>query len=214
MSAFYRLWVASVAFCIVAASNATAWETYTNSSGTGNCSTCHGDYRSSYTSNSSKDPVSWGTDLMSGHEDKFGIGCDVCHLGKSRKVVYLASSDGAGGLAPLGCMGCHGCDQGSGNYGAGLRAKHGSTCTSSCHTDDPLPAEEIVLPPYYASPGRYEIPSSPCNLPDQLYPEAAFGSWGLDNDGDGLYDGEEDGDCAPVIATEPTTWGHIKALYN
>jgi len=58
------------------------------------------------------------------------------------------------------------------------------------------------------------IPTHPCNLPAQTYLEAAFGSWGLDNDGDGVYDAADDTDCASVVPNTDSTWGKIKALFE
>ena len=34
--------------------------------------------------------------------------CDVCHIGNDKLPVYLNSSSGGDGFAPVGCMGCHG----------------------------------------------------------------------------------------------------------
>jgi hypothetical protein len=161
---------------------------------------------------------------MDGHEAMLAgaSNCDVCHTGSFTSGVKIGSSDGAGGLAPLGCLGCHGRDEGTGVTGAGLRQEHtnkGISC-GVCHDDD-NPATfttvgEGVLPPYYANPGSFtSIPNHSCNLPAQTNRETRYGSWGLDNDGDGNYDVEEETeDCAAVAPLEDSSWGRIKALFE
>jgi hypothetical protein len=141
--------------------------------------------------------------------------CGVCHTGSVVSGVKIGSSDGAGGLAPLGCLGCHGRNESSGIKGSGLRQENtrkGMSC-SGCHSDtDPATfpvVGEGALPPYYANPGSFTgIPTHPCNLPAQSNPETRFGSWGLDNNGDGLYDVvEATDDCASVAPVDDSTLG-------
>jgi len=158
---------------------------------------------------------------MDGHQKSFdidgGSNCGVCHTGNVNDPVMIGSSDGGGGLAPLGCLGCHGRDEpGIGVDGAGLRKKHGGTCVTACHGGDPAtPINELQSPPYYIDPGtRTLIPSHPCNLPGQANAESVYGSWGLDNDGNGLYDVTEDASCLPLVAIHTTTWGQIKSLFE
>ena len=116
-------------------------------------------------------------------------------------------------------MGCHGRaeDNVAGNpesphgYGAGLRQHHhvaGVTVCLNCHEDaDPAnytTVGEDVLPPYYANPGtgHPNMPTSSCN--DDGSENFAGAPQGQDNDGDGIYDGD-DGDCAGTPAPEAVT---------
>jgi hypothetical protein len=98
-------------------------------------------------------------------------------------------------------------------FGAGLRQHHwrsGITDCVSCHTDsDPAaftPVGENVPPPYYADPGidHPAIPSNACSPAPGLPEDFAGSSFGLDSDGDLVYDGADD-DCAPAICAD----GHV-----
>ena len=192
------------------------------------CDNCHGDFRAgNYVSAS--DGQAWGTSLHNGHRDDFLNGdCETCHTSPSRAPVYIGSSDGGSGLAPLGCIGCHGRDEGSGVTGAGLRQHHWNNGTTlcgngGCHPNDSdpsvfTPVSEVVLPEYYLNPGNNHpnMPTHPCNLESLGYSEdilGAAGTGGLDNNGDDLYD-INDADCAPLVPVEPSTWSRIKALYE
>ncbi|MDH3217188.1 MAG: hypothetical protein OEN01_13040 [Candidatus Krumholzibacteria bacterium] len=190
------------------------------------CQNCHGDFRAAnYVSIA--DGQAWGTSLHNGHRsDMLNGDCAACHTTPGFSPVFLKSSDGGDGLAPLGCLGCHGRDESSGVTGAGLRQHHwnnGVTGCGGCHPGDSnpavfTPASEVVLPPYYLNPGANHpnMPTHPCNLESLGYPEdvlSAAGTGGLDNNGDNLYD-TTDVDCAPLVPVEQTTWGYIKALYQ
>lgn len=175
---------------------------------TGNCATCHGDFRASpYMSLS--DDQSWGDDLHDVHQDMLQGDCDTCHNVFGKFPVFLGDSIGGNGLDPISCSGCHGRAEdgtgtGSEGYSAGLRQHHweaGVTDCLECHDDaDPInytPVGEDVLPPYYsdADPNHPLIPSDPCN-PADAYPEdCAATTLGLDNDGDLLYDEADLVDC-------------------
>lgn len=167
-----------------------------------NCRFCHGDFRApTYTSMS--DGGTWTNGLHDTHKDVMLDGdCDTCHS-TGRFPVILGSSKGGDGLDPIACSGCHGRAEdgtgtGSEGYGAGLRQHHwldGVTTCGTCHADaDPSafePADEDVLPPYYAAvdPAHPLIPEDPCNVAADGYTEDyAATTQGLDNDGDGLYD--------------------------
>ena len=96
----------------------------------------------------------------------------------------MSSDNGAG----QGCRGCHGVDNGTGDgipnfnfddqWSTGLRAFHdtqtSATC-SSCHSSDRAPEPENTFPVNY--PTSLGV-SDPC-------------SDNLDNDGNGLFDGED-----------------------
>ena len=125
-------------------------------------------------------------------------------------------------------MGCHGRDEDNvvGNpsfpdgRGAGLRQQHTNAGVNDCipcHADaDPAnytPVGEDVLPPYYANPGtgHPNMPTTPCN--DDGSEDFAGLTTGQDNDGDGIYDGD-DASCnlsgvgSPVAATARLMQNH------
>jgi hypothetical protein len=201
--------------------SADAWNTYSTNGTTGNCATCHGDFRSSpYTSLA--DGQSWGDDLHDVHRNTMLDGdCDVCHSAGGRFPVILNSSVGGSGLSAISCVGCHGRNEdvtpNDGAFGGavsgrgdGLRAHHAAAGVNSCagcHTADTVPVVENVLPPYYATPGtgHPNMPTDPCNLDGNE--DFAGSAEGLDNDGDNIYDGA-DPDCqaaAPQIDVAPAS---------
>ncbi len=92
--------------------------------------------------------------------------------------------------------------------GAGLRQHHyisgisGTTVCLNCHDDSNpaafTPVGEDILPPYYSIPdaAHPNKPSNPCNpAGEENYVATLIG---LDNDGDGIYD-QNDDDCAPRL---------------
>lgn len=184
------------------------------------CGACHGDFRSgSYISNT--DGQNWGN-LHNLHRQTMLSGdCDTCHGTGDRFPVILNQSAGGTGLSPVSCMGCHGRSEdntaanpevssglGSG-LGAGLRQHHyiaGETICAACHQDanpsNYTPVGENVLPDYYANPGigHAAIPTDSCNPAGSE--DFAGIAEGLDNDGDGAYDGG-DTDCQPDISVSP-----------
>ncbi len=185
-----------------------AYETYSEDGLPGtNCSLCHGDFDSGvYTSQA--DGQSWGSDLMSVHNEMLSSDCLACHTSMgSLSPVLLDSSGGGSGLEPISCMGCHGRNEDRGGdsesegRGAGLRQHHwrsGVKTCASCHSDaDPAafaPVGEEVSPSYYFTPdaAHPNKPTDPCSGAGE---DRAGGPSGLDNDGDLLYD-EADPDCA------------------
>ena len=152
------------------------------------------------------------TSLHDGHRSVMLSGdCDTCHSAGSRTPVSLSSSVGGTGFPPISCLGCHGRREngpgGPGDVtGTGLRQHHfqtGNTCSLACHPDsDPAsftPVAENVRPPYYftpdtAHPGK---PTNPCNKGGNTESKIAS-SLGLDNDGNGLYDGDDSACAAPA----------------
>ncbi len=210
-----RIWISLSAIVVavaLAAPRARAYPQYSENGNATYCRACHGDFRaSSYYSFA--DGESWGVNLHILHRDTMLAGdCTTCHGSGPRFPVLLNSSSGGDGLDAISCVGCHGRadDDNAGNpdhgtrggYGAGLRQHHtnaGVTVCKGCHLDaDPsryTPVGEDVLPPYYANPGTNHpsIPSDPCNPAGGE--DFAGASTGLDNDGDGFYDGV-DSDCA------------------
>ena len=166
------------------------------------CESCHGDFNESSNYTSKTDGANWSANLMNGHS-AFGITCNACHKSGSFGEVFLNSS--ADASLSKSCVGCHGRDEdvngscvgGSGaqvecGSGAGLRSKHalaGVTTCSSCHAGDPTPTGEQVNPFNYGMTGV--VMTNACNADGS---ESQFGSYGLDNDGDGQADAD-DSDC-------------------
>ncbi len=183
------------------------------------CKSCHGDFEeNNYVSK--HDGASWNRSLMSGHEDFVGDKCNACHKDGSKGSVYLNYSIDA--TLSKSCVGCHGreedvngsCVGGSGTQvqcgaGTGLRRMHEMNVSagicSSCHSGDPVPAGENILPFNYGKSGVQMTDA--CDADSS---ESRFGSTGLDNDGDGPRDGS-DSDCQQVVNTPPTQPGSLSA---
>ncbi len=202
-------------------SSASAYDTYasggTSPNRTGNCAVCHGDFQAdNYLSKSDQAPWTGTyaglpiTSLHNIHRRLIAPGCDTCHSAPARTPVNLDSSTGIvlNGTTEytISCLGCHGRAE-TGEAGrvtsAGLRQHHqsaGVTVCADCHADT-TPATfttvgEQVLPLYYplVDPARPTKPNNSCN-PDGN--ETFAGLFGLDNDGDGVYD-SNDLDCPPI----------------
>ena len=203
-----------------------AYEQYSDDSITGQCATCHGDFRSVPYTSLKPGEGSWGDDLHDVHRNGMLAGdCGTCHggLGGSRFPVSTYTSNGGDGFPAIGCVGCHGRDDGTGNVtGTGLRQHHWragvETCGDvGCHVDanpaSGTPVGENILPPYYFVPDANHPakPTDPCN-PAPAFVEGSFGATtlGLDNDGDNLYD-ENDPDCGAVSLSPGETSGDALA---
>jgi len=175
----------------------TAWA-YDDYSG---CENCHGNFASGvYQSN--HDGESWGTDLMSAH-DAWVPNCNACHQSSGFSDVLLNQS--ADSTFNQSCVGCHGRDEDvTGNCvgddspvhcgsGAGLRKTHetnvGAGTCSGCHSGDIAPVGEDFMPYNYSLQASAITDS--CNADGS---ESQFGPTGLDNDGDGQRDAD-DNDC-------------------
>lgn len=204
---------AALAVITAVAGLALAYDQYSTDGSTGNCATCHGDFRASpYTSK--VDGLSWGNDLHDVHRNNMlGSDCNACHVSSGRFPTYIGRSAGGNGLSPYSCSGCHGRSQdgtgtGTAGFGAGLRQLHwraGETGCVSCHTDSnpaaKTPVGENILPPYYANPGTgHTIPNNPCNPAPAFVENYAASTLGLDNDGDGTFDAL-DSQCSTAGAT-------------
>lgn len=133
--------------------------------------------------------------------------CSACH---GNGAVSTSSSSGSNGFN-LGCNGCHGRPESAAGgkiIAAGLRQHHwnnGITDCVVCHSDS-NPASfttvgENVLPPYYFTPdtAHPNKPTDPCNPNGEE--NFAGTSIGLDNDGDGLYDLNDD-NCQVTTAPD------------
>jgi len=168
----------------------------------GGCQDCHGGFKAgNYTSMSSDDPAAWGQNLMDGHVSQFALGCSDCHSGGSFKPVTLDVSNSG-----ITCSSCHGRsedDAGAGLGGpmpsAGLRQHHynaGVQVCADCHAADANPATFTPVGEDVPAPTFIVKGIDPCN-------DVAFGSAGLDNDGDGPRDGA-DSDCRAPVDNPPT----------
>lgn len=202
---------------LVQATHVEAYSQYSVNRDATNCGACHGDFNSG-TYVSSRDGVSWGTHLMSGHNAMMSSDCGACHQSSGRFPVFLNSSAGGSlGFSTSGCVGCHGrtADAGHGaadGRGVGLRQHHdrsGVTICRNCHADantvTPLyiPVAESVNPFNYFTPDPSHLskPTDACNVNGT---ESRYGATGLDNDGNGLYD-LLDPACAIVTTSSTTT---------
>jgi len=205
---------ATLATCAFEIRPVSAYDQWSIDRTTGNCASCHGDFRATgYVSRN--DGVAWagGTSLHIGHRTTMLNGdCSTCHT-SSRFPTALNVSSGGVGFARISCLGCHGrAEPGAGGAvtGAGLRQHHTSTGAATCggagcHADaDPstvTTAAESVKPPYYFTPdaAHPNKPTDPCNadgLESQVAPPL-----GLDNNGNNIYDVI---DCS-TVSVDPGT---------
>ncbi|MFQ5490782.1 MAG: hypothetical protein ACE5GE_08690 [Phycisphaerae bacterium] len=130
--------------------------------------------------------------------------CALCHTTGDGFNPWTGSSDGTANNPGLGCTGCHGRDYGGaiGVSGVGLRQHHATagvgTC-AMCHPVDPPALGEDVMPVYYGTVDTNA--DDPCNG-SGLENWSIGDGFGMDNDGDDLYDAA-DPDCAapPCTAT-------------
>jgi len=190
---------------MVLPSTVSAYTQWSQGNDSGNCATCHGDFRAgSYISPA--DGQNWGNLHNLHRTTMLGGDCDTCHGGSNRFPVLLDDSDGGSGLESISCMGCHGRTEDTGpsnpdfssGAGAGLRQHHtnaGVTVCTGCHEDaapaNYTPVGEEILPPYYANPGTGHpaMPTAPCN--DDGSENFAGAAIGLDNDGNDVYDTDD-----------------------
>jgi hypothetical protein len=195
-----------------------AYETYSSNGSTGNCASCHGNFRASpYVSLA--DGANWGDDLHDIHRNVMLNGdCNACHSSDSKSPVLTDSSAGSNGFN-ISCNGCHGRSESAASgqvLGVGLRQHHwnaGTTSCINCHSDSNpssfLTVGENVPPPYYFLPdaSHPNKPTDPCNPNgEENYAGTAIG---LDNNGDGIYD-LSDSNCqapAPDINFNPASLG-------
>ncbi len=162
----------------------------------GNCKSCHPQF-------DQRGPLH---DLHVG-SGKFTSTCDVCHVVRGDNPQ--TSKKGVPGY--YGCASCHGRDYGrqtpTGDpvmESFGLRWRHvfqqDVPICATCHDLDTEPLPESVKPPIYGTVSAFILNSS-CNVNnvedgDESWktPDPEPETLGLDNDGDGLYDGA-DPDC-------------------
>jgi hypothetical protein len=138
---------------------------------------------------------------MHRNPDAMNTECTLCHTTYGDNPSTFSSA-GTATTPGYGCAGCHGRDYGGdvGVRGIGLRVRHfnaGIEVCSYCHElwdVEPLP--ENVPPPYH---GSYDTRAwDSCNQAPWYGENFSLETdthFGLDNDGDGLYD-TDDPDCA------------------
>jgi hypothetical protein len=133
------LWCA-FALVLLAASGAQAYDRYKNdTTGTGNCSTCHGDFTDATSPQGNTIP---GDNKHTMHRaaSNMNTECDLCHTSSDGRNPWIGSSDGTNDNPGLGCVGCHGRAEDAGNdsvsngLGAGLRQHH-TDADDSCNPD-------------------------------------------------------------------------------
>ena len=171
--------------------NADAYTRYKNNAGDpgSNCSACHGDFTDATSPKGNLFPGG-SKHEMHRNNASMNTACNLCHSQGDNDNPFIGSSNGTTHNPGLGCTGCH--------EKTGLRAHHfsaGVTSCRVCHSTDPTSPAEDVLPPYYGTIDTSA--NNPCNdrgvaNTDENWTIGDF--LGLDNDGDGLYDGS-DTDC-------------------
>ncbi len=187
-----------VAALILAGPRVAAFERYNDG-----CYSCHGTFNDDTSPRGTIFP-SGSKHIMHKGSQYMNTSCDLCHSEGDDRNPFTGFSNGTSNNPGVGCTGCHGRDYGGdiGNSGVGLRVHHfnnGVKFCLSCHFQDPQPLPESVAPTYYGTPDTNV--DDPCNA-EPLYMENwSIGDiFGLDNDGDNLYDGD-DPDCG-----DPCPW--------
>jgi hypothetical protein len=197
------LLVTAVVVAAIGVEPAEGYRKWRSDSG-GWCAGCHGDFNDGTSPKGTVFPFD-SKHSMHRSSSEMNTDCAMCHYDGdgNNPDLDFSDSDGFGGSPGVGCMGCHGRDYG-GTFGVmavGLREVHRnsgvSSCgDSSCHSNDPDPLPENVLPPYYGSFGTRVW--DPCNTSPFFGEDFSLdkdNNHGLDNDGDGFYD-EDDPDCS------------------
>jgi len=182
------LLIATALLLAVGPASLQAYERYNDG-----CMTCHGDFTGSTSPKGSVFP-SGSKHEMHRSSSAMGTDCDLCHTSGDGRDPFIGSSNGTASNPGLGCTGCH--------QAFGLRAHHATaginTC-AGCHDGDGLPPPENEAPTYYGTVDTNA--AGACNLEplQNINENWTIGDFfGLDNDGDGLYD-VLDPDCQPRI---------------
>ena len=175
---------ASLILVAVGINSSPGYEFYSDpTSGTGNCRTCHGDFRGPTSTKGTIFPNNNNHD-MHRNAANMGTACDLCHVGADRFPVQIGSSTGTANNTGMGCNGCH--------NAVGLRKHHrvnGVTECLTCHPNDGVPPAETVKPPYFGT-----VDTKARNPANDLLTANTNENWsvgdflGLDNDGNNLYD--------------------------
>jgi len=163
------------------------------------CNNCHGAFTDDTSTKGSVFP-SDNKHVMHRASSNMNTDCSLCHTSSDNRDPFIGSSDGTNDTPGMGCIGCH--------VAPGLRAHHADAnvaICAPCHQSDPTPDPENVNPPYYGSVDTDA--NNACNL---VATAGTNENWtvgdtlGLDNDGDGLYDGN-DPDCGGSVETPGET---------
>jgi hypothetical protein len=216
------------ALLIMMAPNASAWERYhdPNQNDKGYCADCHPGFTGG-TSDTLHALHTKGTDPVT-------TNCNLCHTnsGRDNPLIMWSEGDNNDGL---GCTGCHGRDYGekiAANYGGfptnglakasgyGLRKHHlnkGITDCLACHPDvnQSFIKLEYVNPPYYVR-SDVMLGGEPVYAADNEDSANDSNAFGLDNDGDLLYDAN-DPDCSLTVDThiaKENTGGSVNFTLN
>ena len=189
-----KLWLTALAMGLLAlmmALPAMAWERYRDG-----CQDCHDFFTNPYVSPSGE---TFPGRLHRIHADEsyMDTTCDLCHRSGEYDNPWLGWSEGTQNSPGIGCVGCHGQLSGDLARAYGLILRHEmfdeGVCTE-CHQNIPEPPTEDTPPAYYGTPDT--AVAEPCNDDGGLTEDWSGDGWGLDNDGDGLID-REDEDCDP-----------------
>jgi hypothetical protein len=176
----------ALAALALSAPRASAWGVYYLNASNPNCTSCHPGFQGGF-----------GASLHDNHLDNLVSGpCTTCHTGSAGSTPVPTGTDDPDEFT--GCVGCHGRDADAGNDGvspgraAGLRQHHPDFAKcAGCHSDanpaNYTPVGEDTLPRFYVA--GLAVTNDPC-------------SDNLDNDGNDLYDGDDDACAAPP---EPPT---------
>jgi hypothetical protein len=159
------------------------------------CQSCHGAFTDPTSTKGSTFP---GNDKHTMHRASqyMNTACALCHHSTDGNNPFIGYSDGTANNIGRGCIGCH--------EPLGLRRHHSNSGVSecaTCHDNDGTPPPESQSPPYYGTADTHAAnscnPTAQTNVNENWTINCCFG---LDNDGDGLYDGA-DPDCAMATAT-------------
>lgn len=173
-----------VAVLLLPAVDADAWTTASNCLTSG----CHEGFRD-------------GSPSVHSLHTTYMNACGDCHTGGINDNVLTNSSDN---YQDYSCNGCHVLE--------GLATKHGAG-NCGCHAGviGQSPGENVL--PHFYTGGRSSV-VNPCRL------DASNGGedwnddgFGLDNDGDGVYDAS-DSDCAGIVSDDGRSWSLMKALFE
>jgi hypothetical protein len=157
------------------------------------CHFCHGDFTGGISPKGTTFP---GGDKHEMHRSSsyMNTECDLCHTSGDGRDPFIGSSDGTNSNPGLGCTGCH--------QEFGLRAHHetaGSGGCLGCHGNDSAPPPESQDPTYYGTIDTNVANACNPTASPNLNENWSVGDFeGLDNDGDGLYDGA-DPDCQDPV---------------
>jgi hypothetical protein len=181
---------------IVFAPSAMSYERYNDG-----CQNCHGAFDGGTSPQGTQFPSNDKHEMHRGSQ-YMNTDCDLCHMSGDNGNPWIGESNGTANNPGIGCVGCHS------EYG--LRAHHTVSSVgicAGCHTNDDPPLPENTLPTYYGTSDTNA--NTPCN-PDEMSninENWSVGDFfGLDNDGDDLYDGD-DPDCMQAI--EEDCWDGI-----